>query len=256
MIQARRTRLRLDQVLVNRGLAVSRERARALILANQVRVAGLAGPLKAGQLVDVDSEVELAQPDHPYVSRGGLKLAHALDTFGIDVAGRVALDIGASTGGFTDVLLRRGARHVVALDVGHGQLAWRLRQDERVSVLEHVNARYLSDDDLPAEWRAFDIVTIDVSFISLRLILPAVPPRLRHGGDVVALVKPQFEAGRQDVGKGGIVKDAAVRERVVHEVVEAAAALGLARVASTPSPIEGMEGNVEWLVHLRRSTAP
>ncbi len=256
MIQARRTRVRLDQVLVSRGLAASRERARALILANKVRVAGVAGPLKAGQLVDADSEVELAQPDHPYVSRGGLKLAHALQAFGIDVAGRVALDIGASTGGFTDVLLQQGARHVVALDVGHGQLDWRIRRDERVSVREHVNARYLSDDDLPDEWRQFDLVTVDVSFISLKLILPVIPARLRPEADVVALVKPQFEAGRHDVGKGGIVRDPAVHERVVEEVVAAAADLGLQCIATTPSPIEGMEGNVEWLAHFRRSAQP
>lgn len=256
MILTRPSRVRLDQVLVSRGLAPSRERARALILGNKVRVAGVAGPLKAGQLVGADVDVTLAQPDHPYVGRGGMKLAHALDSFGIDVRDRIALDIGASTGGFTDVLLQRGARHVVALDVGHGQLDWTIRRDERVSVIERVNARYLTADDLPPEWQTFDLITVDVSFISLRLILPVVPDRLRPGADVVTLVKPQFEAGRQDVGKGGIVKDPAVRERVLDEVVEAAAVLGLHCVATTASPIAGMEGNVEWLAHFRQDRQP
>lgn len=256
MTTARAARIRLDQLLVQHGLASSRERARALVLANEVRIASLPGPFKAGQLVPADVEVSLARPDHPYVSRGGLKLAHALDAFDIAVADRVALDIGASTGGFTDVLLRRGARHVVALDVGHGQLDWRIRSDQRVSVREHVNARYLADADLPEAWRRFDVVTIDVSFISLRLVLPVVPDRLAPGADVIVLVKPQFEAGRRDVGKGGIVKDPAVRQRVLDEVVEAAAGLGLDCLATTPSPIEGMEGNVEWLAHLRRSEGP
>jgi 23S rRNA (cytidine1920-2'-O)/16S rRNA (cytidine1409-2'-O)-methyltransferase len=256
MSASRTTRVRLDQLLVQRGLTVSRERARALILANQVRVGDLPGPLKAGQLVDAAADVTLVQPDHPYVSRGGLKLAHALDTFRIPVEGRDALDIGASTGGFTDVLLQRGARHVVALDVGHGQIDYRIRRDPRVSVLERINARYLADADLPAEWRTFDLVTVDVSFISLRLILPVIPSRLRPDGDVVALVKPQFEAGRSEVGKRGIVRDDAVRQRVLHEVVEAARTCGLDVQGTAPSPIEGMEGNVEWLAHFRHARQP
>lgn len=256
MSASRTTRVRLDQLLVQRGLTVSRERARALILANQVRVGDLPGPLKAGQLVDAAADVTLVQPDHPYVSRGGLKLAHALDTFRIPVEGRDALDIGASTGGFTDVLLQRGARHVVALDVGHGQIDYRIRRDPRVSVLERINARYLADADLPAEWRTFDLVTVDVSFISLRLILPVIPSRLRPDGDVVALVKPQFEAGRSEVGKRGIVRDDAVRQRVLHEVVEAARTCALDVQGTAPSPIEGMEGNVEWLAHFRHARQP
>jgi 23S rRNA (cytidine1920-2'-O)/16S rRNA (cytidine1409-2'-O)-methyltransferase len=190
-------------------------------------------------------------PDHPYVGRGGLKLEHALETFAITVAGRLALDIGASTGGFTDVLLRRGARRVVALDVGHGQLDWRLRNDPRVVVLERTNARTLTPDHLPADARTFDIVTIDVSFISLAQILPVVPPLLARHGDLVALVKPQFEAGRGEVGKGGIVRDAAVQARVVEDVVERALALGLTRAGVTESPITGMEGNREFLLHLK-----
>jgi 23S rRNA (cytidine1920-2'-O)/16S rRNA (cytidine1409-2'-O)-methyltransferase len=242
---------RLDVLLVARGLAATRERARALILAGQVRVDGApgkAGPLKAGMLVPEDAAVSLAAPDHPYVSRGGLKLAHALDTFAIDPRGAVALDVGASTGGFTDVLLQRGATRVVALDVGHNQLAWSLRTDPRVVVREKVNARSLTLADLgPDAPHAFDLVTMDVSFISLRLVLPPVVPLLAPGGRVVTLIKPQFEAGRDDVGPGGIVRDPATHARVVAEVTDAAAALGLARLGLTPSPIEGAEGNKEFL---------
>lgn len=243
-------RSRLDQLVVARGLAASRERARALILAGQVRVNGT--PIsKAGTMVDAAADVTLIEPDHPYVGRGGLKLAHALDTFGIDVAGRLALDVGASTGGFTDVLLRRGAPRVVALDVGHGQLDWSLRRDPRVIVLERINARTLTPDQLPEDARLFDVVTMDVSFISARQVLPAIVPLLASGADVVVLVKPQFEAGRHEVGKGGLVRDPAVHERVVDDVTAAASALGLTRIAMTESPITGTEGNREFLVHLR-----
>jgi 23S rRNA (cytidine1920-2'-O)/16S rRNA (cytidine1409-2'-O)-methyltransferase len=241
---------RLDAVLVERGLAASRERARAMILAGSVRVNGQPAS-KAGTSVPADAEVSIVAPDHPYVGRGGIKLAHALDAFGIAVDGRIALDIGASTGGFTDVLLQRGARRVVALDVGHGQLDWKLRNDPRVAVLERVNARSLTPADLPADARAFDIITLDVSFISLRHILPVLPPLIRPDGDVIALVKPQFEAGRAEVGKGGIVRDAAVQQRVVDDVTAAADALGLTRAGMTESPIAGMEGNREFLLHLR-----
>jgi len=245
--------VRLDTLLVERGLAASRERARALILAGSVRVNGRPAS-KAGTSVPVDAEVTVATPDHPYVGRGGVKLAHALDTFGIEVAGRTGLDIGASTGGFTDVLLQRGAAHVIALDVGHGQLDWKIRRDPRVDVLERVNARTLTAADLPPGRAPFGIVTIDVSFISLRHILPVVPPLVRHTGDIVTLVKPQFEAGRFEVGKGGIVRDAAVQARVIEEITAAADALGLSRAGMTESPIAGMEGNREFLLHLRRLT--
>ena len=245
--------LRLDTLLVERGLAGSRERARALILAGSVRVDG--HPVtKAGTAIPIAAEITISAPDHPYVGRGGLKLAHALGAFGIVVTDRLALDIGASTGAFTDVLLRGGARRVVALDVGHGQLDWKIRSDPRVEVVERVNARTLTPATLPATITAFDIVTIDVSFISLRHILPVVPALLRPGADVVALVKPQFEAGRAEVGKGGIVRDPAVQSRVVEAVVSAADALGLVRVGSTESPIAGMEGNREFLLHLRQAT--
>jgi 23S rRNA (cytidine1920-2'-O)/16S rRNA (cytidine1409-2'-O)-methyltransferase len=242
------TRVRLDQIVVERGLASSRERARALILAGQVTVAGQA-VTKAGTAIDADAAVELVAPDHPYVSRGGLKLAHALDTFHIDVGGRECLDIGASTGGFTDVMLQRGATRIVALDVGHGQLDWTLRNDPRVVVIEGFNARRLAPADLPGP---VDLVTIDVSFISLRQILPIVPPLLRSGADVVALVKPQFEAGRAEVRKG-VIHDPSIHARVIEEVAATGAEEGFTRLASTRTPITGQKGNVEFLLHLRHS---
>jgi 23S rRNA (cytidine1920-2'-O)/16S rRNA (cytidine1409-2'-O)-methyltransferase len=239
-------------VLVERGLAATRERARALILAGQVRINGQIAN-KAGAAVPPDATVTLDAPDHPYVGRGGIKLAHALDEFGLSPAGKAALDIGASTGGFTDVLLQRGAEVVVALDVGHGQLDWKLRNDPRVVVLERTNARTLTPEQLPEGVRQFAVVTVDVSFISLRQILPVIPPLLDQGGSVIALVKPQFEAGREEVGKGGIVRDVEVQQRVVLAVTTAAARLGLTRVGLIESPITGMEGNREFLIHLRRA---
>ena len=237
---------RLDLLIAERGLAPSRERARALVLAGQVTVNG-AVVTKAGTPVAPDAVVALATPDHPYVGRGGVKLAHALDHFGIGVQDREALDIGASTGGFTDVLLRRGAARVVALDVGHGQIDWRLRNDPRVLVIEGLNARYLTPSDIPGP---VDLVTIDVSFISLTQVLPRVPPVLRPGADIVALVKPQFEAGRREVRKG-IVHDPEVHARVVERVTQAAEFLGLRSRGMTPSPITGAEGNREFLLHLQ-----
>jgi len=241
-------RSRLDVLLVERGLAPTRERARALVLAGQVTVNGTVIS-KAGTATDLDAALALLKPDHPYVGRGGLKLAHALDAFAIPIEGREALDIGASTGGFTDVLLRRGAARVVAVDVGHGQLDWRLRNDPRVLVLEGVNARYLEPSQLPGP---VDVVSIDVSFISLTLVLPRVPPLLRPGADLVALVKPQFEAGRDEVGKKGIVRDPAVHDRVLARVTLAAEELGFRKAGLVSSPITGAEGNVEFLLHLRR----
>jgi len=242
-------RQRLDLLLVERGLAPSRERARALVLAGQVAVNGRVES-KAGTPVAPEAAIELLRPDHPYVGRGGLKLAHALDAFGIAVEGRQALDIGASTGGFTDVLLRRGAARVVALDVGHGQLDWKLRNDPRVVVIEGLNARYLEPSHLPG---AADLVVIDVSFISLAQILPRIPPLLREAADVVALVKPQFEAGRDEVGRKGIVRDPAVHERVIERVTRAAASVGLWRQGLADSPITGSEGNKEFLLWLNAS---
>lgn len=244
-------RIRLDILLTERGLAQSRERARGLVLAGQVSVDGTI-VTKAGAPVRPEADVRLVVPDHPYVGRGGVKLAHALDAFAIVVAGREALDIGASTGGFTDVLLRRGARRVVALDVGHGQFDWTLRNDPRVIVVEGVNARTLTPGMLPSALRDFDIVTIDVSFISLVQVLPSVPPLMRPGADVVALVKPQFEAGRSEVVRHGVVTDTAVHERVVAEVSAAARRIGFVTVAAIPSPITGAEGNREFFLHLTR----
>ncbi len=239
-------RKRLDQLVLDRGLAPSRERARAIILAGQVAVDGQVHT-KAGTQVHDDADISLLAPDHPYVGRGGIKLAHALDAFAIAVGGREALDIGASTGGFTDVLLQRGATRVTAVDVGHGQLDWRLRNDARVVVIEKLNARALTPADIPA---SVDIVVIDVSFISLRQILPAIPPLLRPGADVVALVKPQFEAGRSEVRKG-IIRDPAIHVRVQEEVAAAGAEVGLTRVSATSSPITGAQGNQEFFLHFR-----
>ncbi len=241
------TKTRLDVALVDLGLAPSRERARALILAGQVTIDGQVVS-KAGAAVKSDARVELASPDHPYVGRGGVKLAGALDAFGVDPAGRRALDVGASTGGFTDVLLRRGATSVIAVDVGRGQLDWRLRNNPRVLVHEGVNARMLTASDVP---HSVSLVVIDVAFISLRHILPALPPFLDAAADIVALVKPQFEAGRDEVGKHGIVSDPAVHEAVIGRVTEAARACGLARIAMAPSPITGATGNQEFFLHLR-----
>jgi len=240
-------RLRLDQLLVERGLAPSRARAQALILAGKVRLAGQ-GASKAGTQVTVDAEIDLVVPDHPYASRGALKLEAALDRFDIAVEGLDCLDVGASTGGFTDLLLARGARRVIALDVGRGQLDWRLRTDERVVVVEGVNARHLDEGSLPFD---VDLISVDVSFISLRLVVPAALRFLHDGGWLICLVKPQFEAGRGLVGKGGVVRDEDVRRRVVDTTVEQLVALGLELVGLVPSPIRGPKGNLEELAALR-----
>jgi 23S rRNA (cytidine1920-2'-O)/16S rRNA (cytidine1409-2'-O)-methyltransferase len=241
---------RLDLLLVQRGLVESREKARALILAGQVDVNGH-GADKAGTLVPVDADVRVIGPDHPWVGRGGIKLAAALDAFRIDALDRVALDIGASTGGFTDVWLQRGARHVIALDVGHSQLHWKVRSDPRVTVIENTNARHLKAGDLPDAGGAITRVSIDVSFISLRHIFPVLPALVGAAAEVIALVKPQFEAGRREVGKGGLVTDPVVHERVIAEVTAAAAEVGLERLGSIDSPITGAHGNREFLLHLK-----
>ena len=240
-------RRRLDLLLVARGLAPTREKAQGLILAGLVEVNGRRSD-KAGAPVAEDADVRVAAPLHPYVSRGGVKLAAALDAFSIDPRGLVCADIGASTGGFTDCLLQRGARRVYAVDVGYGQLDAGLRGDPRVVVLEKVNARELSAAHLP---EPVALAAVDLSFISVRKVLPALLPRLAEGADVVVLVKPQFEAGRSDVGKGGIVRDAAVRERVVREIGEFAASIGLAPAGVVASPIRGAKGNQEYLAGFR-----
>jgi 23S rRNA (cytidine1920-2'-O)/16S rRNA (cytidine1409-2'-O)-methyltransferase len=242
----------LDILLVARGLTATRERARALVIAGQVKVDGV--PVtKAGTAIDDRAVVELKTPDHPWVGRGGIKLEHALRVFQIDVTGRITLDIGASTGGFTDVLLAGGAARVVALDVGHNQLDWRLRSDPRVLPIEGMNARYLTPDQLPGDARQFDIITADVSFISLRHIVPVMPPLLAPNGRVIVLVKPQFEAGRREVGAGGIVRDPAVQAAAVDAVRAAAIQVGLTSLSVEPSPITGAEGNREFLMLLART---
>lgn len=233
--------------LTERGLAPSRARAQALILAGKVSVDGVIAT-KAGTPVDLASEIEVREPDHPYVSRGALKLAAALDAFEISPKDLDCLDVGASTGGFTELLLERGASRVIALDVGRGQLDWKLRSDPRVEVMEGVNARYLDAVELPF---AVGLATVDVSFISLRLVVPAVLGHLRLPGIVICLVKPQFEAGREQVGKGGIVRDEAVRRAVVDATVAALEAFGLEKIGVVPSPIRGQKGNLEELAVFR-----
>ncbi|TMC73546.1 MAG: TlyA family RNA methyltransferase [Chloroflexi bacterium] len=241
-------RVRLDQLLVQRELAPSRERAQALILAGAVRVDGGRADRAAAPVAE---DAELAVDAGPkYVSRGGDKLAGALDALGLEIAGKVAIDVGSSTGGFTDVLLRRGAVRVHAIDVGKGQLDWKLRQDPRVVVHEGVNAR----EGVPIE-EPVDIVVADVSFISLRLALPPSLARLREGGDVVALVKPQFEAGRDAVGKGGVVRDPEARAAAVVAVAKDLAARGFGVLAVTPSPIAGREGNREIFIYARKGAS-
>ncbi|MBI3745876.1 MAG: TlyA family RNA methyltransferase [Chloroflexi bacterium] len=246
----RRTRQRLDQLVVDRGLAASRTRAQALILGARIRTGtgdGARLDRKAGDLVDDDLPIELVERD-PYVSRGGHKLAAALDAFAIDPRDRTCLDVGASTGGFTDVLLQRGARRVYALDVGRGQLAEQLRHDERVISMERTNARVLTAATLP---EPVSLATIDVSFISLHLILRPVATAIsKEGGEVVALVKPQFEAGRGQV-PGGVVRDPSVHRTAIEGVVAAAREAGLVPVDVIASPILGPEGNREFLLWIR-----
>ena len=246
-------RERLDKLLVDRGLAASRERARALVMTGTVLVAGQV-ETKPGTLLDPTAEITLREPDHPYVSRGALKLVAALDSFAIDPRDLVALDIGASTGGFTDLLLRRGARRVYAIDVGYGQLAWSLRQDPRVVVLERHNARNI---DLSLVPEACDLAVIDVSFISLTLVLPRVAELLRAPGGkpIIALVKPQFEVGRDQVGKGGVVRDETIRRSAVAKIRSWAAEHGFAAERDIESPITGPAGNVEYLLLLRSPVA-
>ena len=240
---------RADQLLVDQGLAESRAKAHALILAGLVSCSGRRVD-KPGNQLAADAVLELKGRDHPWVSRGGVKLAHALDHFRISVEGKVALDIGASTGGFTDVLLSRGARRVHAVDVGHGQLAWKLRQDPRVVVHERFNARYISRDEIR---EPVDIITCDASFISLATVLPAPLRLAADEAELVALLKPQFEAGREHVGKGGVVRDAAVQREVCERAAAwVAAQPGWAVVGIIESPILGPEGNREFLLYARR----
>ena len=242
-------RTRLDQLLVERGLVESRAKAQALILAGRV-FSGERCLDKPGQQVGPEFALELRQDEQPYVSRGGVKLAHALDHFRLDPNGLIALDIGASTGGFTDVLLRRGARCVYAVDVGYGQLDWRLRNDSRVRVLERVNARNLSRAEIPD---AVELVVADASFISLRLALPAALALTTPGAWLVALIKPQFEVGKGQVGKGGVVRDAALHQAACDDIARwLAAEQGWEVLGIVESPITGPKGNREFLIAARR----
>ena len=240
-------KLRLDQLLFDRGLAESREKAKALIMAGSVYVAGQK-QTKPGTAVPEDAELEVRGERLPFVSRGGLKLQKALDVFGIDPAGYVCVDCGASTGGFTDCLLQHGAKHVYAVDVGYGQLAWSLRSDERVTVMERTNARSLTPEMFP---EAMDMAVMDMSFISLRLVLPAVRTLLKDSGQAVCLVKPQFEAGREKVGKKGVVRDPAVHREVLEAFTASAGELGFSLAGLDFSPVRGPEGNIEYLAWLR-----
>ena len=239
----RPSKQRLDTLLTDRELVDSREQAKRLILAGEVLVDGEPHS-KPGQSVSVDASIEIKQPLR-YVSRGGLKLEKALRFFGVDVSGKTALDVGASTGGFTDCLLQHGARHVYAVDVGYGQLAWKLRRDSRVRVIERLNARGMDPSlfDLPVE-----ICVVDVSFISLRAMLPAVKRCVEAGSDVILLIKPQFEAGREHVDKGGVVRDSRVHVNVIRTLVQFVEGMGMPVSGLTYSPIRGPAGNVEFLL--------
>lgn len=240
---------RLDQLLVDRGLVESRTRAQALVMAGKV-FSGERKMEKAGQQVAEDIALEVRGQDHPWVSRGGLKLAHALEHFAIDPAGAVAIDVGASTGGFTDVLIQGGAAKVYAVDVGHGQLAWKLRNDDRVIVLEKTNARHLTAEHVP---EPVDMVVCDASFISLKTVLPAAIAMVRPGGRLVALIKPQFEAGRAQVGKGGVVRDPDVHAAVCDDIRAWLDGIGGWQIDGiVQSPITGPEGNIEFLISARR----
>jgi len=244
-------RERLDTILLERGLVASREEGRGKILAGEVLV-NEQSVTKAGALIDREAEIRL-KSSLPYVSRGGVKLDSALRQFGIDVRGKIALDVGASTGGFTDCLLAHGARKVFAVDVGYGQLDWKLRNDQRVFVLEKKNIRYLKLADLPGPAQ---LATIDVSFISLKLVLPAVKTLLVSGGEVVALIKPQFEVGKGKVGKGGVVRSPDEHTRVIEEIKTAALGLGFTCEGIAESPLLGPKGNKEFFIYLKTGAAP
>jgi 23S rRNA (cytidine1920-2'-O)/16S rRNA (cytidine1409-2'-O)-methyltransferase len=243
------TKERLDKLVLERGLAPSREKAKALIMAGQVVVDDHLAD-KAGLMVSIEAEIRLKGEPLPYVSRGGLKLAQGLDLFGIQVDGLTAIDVGASTGGFTDCLLQRGARLVFAVDVGYGQLAWKLREDPRVVSLEKTNIRHLEPGTLP---EIPDLAVIDASFISLDKVLPPTLRLIKEDGTIVALIKPQFEVGRGQVGKGGVVRDEKKHAEVIETITALAEGLGLQVLAVCDSPILGPAGNKEFLIHLKKT---
>ena len=241
-------KIRLDQLVFDLGLTESRERAKTTIMSGLVYVNGQKAD-KPGMQVAPDATVELRGNALPYVSRGGFKLEKALQVFPIDPAGKTCIDCGASTGGFTDVLLKNGAAKVYAVDVGYGQLAWSLRNDPRVISMERTNVRYITSEQIP---EPIDLAVMDLSFISLELILPAVYPLLKPDADVVCLIKPQFEAGREEVGKKGVVRDSSVHQRVIQKILNFVPQIGFTAVGLDYSPIRGPEGNIEYLCHLKK----
>ena len=242
-------KVRLDQLVFERGFTESRERARTTIMSGIVFVNGQRAD-KPGTAVPPDCDIQIHGDVLPFVSRGGYKLDKALKVFPVDPAGKLCLDCGASTGGFTDVLLQHGARRVYAVDVGYGQLAWKLRNDERVVNLERTNLRYVTREQVPDP---IELAVMDVSFISIRLVIPAVKTLLVPGADYICLIKPQFEAGREEVGKKGVVRDPIVHERVVRDILDFVPQVGMSAVGLDYSPIKGPEGNIEYLCHLINS---
>ena len=245
-------KVRLDQLVFDLGLTESRERAKTTIMSGHVFVNGQRAD-KPGMSVAPDAKVEIHGDALPFVSRGGYKLDKALKVFPVDPAGKTCVDCGASTGGFTDVLLQHGAAKVYSVDVGYGQLAWKLRNDDRVINLERTNLRYVTDEQIP---ELMDIAVMDVSFISIKRVLPAVQRLLKDDADVVCLIKPQFEAGREEVGKKGVVRDIKVHEEVVHGILDFAPTIGLSVQGLDFSPIKGPEGNIEYICYMRNSDIP
>ena len=239
---------RLDKLLMDRGLVQSRERAKVIILAGMVMVGDRVVD-KAGSLVNLDSHIRVRGSDHPYVSRGGLKLEDALRGFQVDPKGKVAMDVGASTGGFTDCLLQKGAKRVYAVDVGYGQLAWKLRNDSRVVNLERKNIRYLKAQEIGEK---VDLVVIDTSFISVAKFLRAILPMMRDGGEIVALLKPQFEVGKGEVGKGGVVRERSKHQQVVDQISRFSGSIGLKVRGTMESPLLGPKGNREFFIYLKK----
>ncbi len=241
---------RLDVLLVNKGLAESREKAKAIIMSGIVYVDGVKED-KAGASFDDKSQIEIRGNTLKYVSRGGLKLEKAVDSFGVELSGKITMDVGASTGGFTDCMLQNGAVRVYSVDVGHGQLAWKLRNDERVVCMEKTNIRYVTPDDIDDK---IDFASIDVSFISLMKVIPPVKELLKPDGEIVCLIKPQFEAGREKVGKKGVVRDKQVHVEVCKMIVDFVRTIGFKTLALSYSPIKGPEGNIEYLLYMTKDT--
>lgn len=243
---------RLDNYLVENGFVETRSKAQSLIMAGEVYINNQKAS-KAGEQIKGDEKIEVRSKGLKYVSRGGLKLEKAMKSFPINLDNKICMDIGASTGGFTDCMLQNGADKVYSIDVGYGQLAWKLRNDERVINLERTNLRYVTSEEIP---ESLDLAVMDVSFISVKLVLPAVKALLKDGADIICLIKPQFEAGREEVGKKGVVRDVRVHEEVVRSVIEFAPTIGLCVAGLDFSPIKGPEGNIEYICHMKNATLP